>query len=80
MAPVPDWRGREVTVRASRDGDALTIRARAAGPWQLVRLAPLDPTLAWTAGPYACSPTRGGLEVRFTRFAMGPADSTLHPR
>lgn len=79
VAPVPDWAGCVVTVRASREGDALTVRARAAGPWQLVRVAPLDPGLTWLAGPYTCSPTRGGLEVRFTRFALGPADGALHP-
>lgn len=77
-APFPSWHGREVTVRASRSGDAVTIRARTDGPWQLVRLAPVDPTLAWRAGPFACAPTRAGLVVRFTRFARGPADVTLH--
>ena len=30
VAPVPSWAGRLVTVRASRSGDALTIRARVA--------------------------------------------------
>jgi regulation of enolase protein 1 (concanavalin A-like superfamily) len=78
MAPVPQWHGREVTVRASRSGDAVTIRARADGPWQLVRLAPLDPTLGWKAGPFTCAPTSAGLVVRFTRFAIGPADISLH--
>ncbi len=78
VAPVPDWLGREVTVRASRDGDALTIRACADGPWQLVRLVPIDPDLDWRAGPFCCAPTRAGLEVRFTRFTMGAADTALH--
>ncbi len=78
VAPVPDWAGREVTIRASRDGDALTIRARADGPWRLVRLVPLAPGVAWRAGPFCCAPTRSGLEVRFTRFAVGPADAALH--
>lgn len=42
VAPVPQWRGREVTVRASRDEEALTVRARCGSePWQLVRVAPL---------------------------------------
>ena len=78
-APVPQWSGQVVTVRASRAGDALTIRARAAdGPWQLVRLAPLDPTLPWRAGPFCAAPSRAGLTVRFTRFALGPADEALH--
>ena len=44
MAPVPDWAGRHVTIRASRSGDAVTIRARCeGGPWRTVRLAPLPP-------------------------------------
>ncbi len=77
-APVPRWFGREVTVRASRRGDALTVRARTDGDWQLVRLAPIDPSLMWRAGPFCCSPSRGGLEVVFTRFAIGPADESLH--
>ena len=77
-APFPDWHGREVTVRVSRSGDALTVRAKAGGDWQLVRLAPIDPTLTWRAGPFCCSPTHGGLEVRFTGFALGAADAALH--
>jgi regulation of enolase protein 1 (concanavalin A-like superfamily) len=77
-APFPEWHGREVTVRVSRSGDALTVRAKAGGDWQLVRLAPIDPSLPWRAGPFCCSPTRAGLEVRFTAFATGPADAALH--
>jgi regulation of enolase protein 1 (concanavalin A-like superfamily) len=78
-APFPQWAGRRVTVRASRSGDALTIRARAdADPWQLVRLAPLDPALPWRAGPYCAAPSRVGLTVRFTRWAVGPADEAQH--
>ncbi|MGW1092258.1 DUF1349 domain-containing protein [Streptomyces sp. NPDC002596] len=79
MAPVPDWAGRQVTVRASRDGDAVTIRARCEeGPWRMVRLAPLAPNAAASAGPFCCSPQREGLQVRFTRFVSGPADTSLH--
>ena len=80
VAPVPDWVGEEVTVRLSRAGDAVTVRARrGAQPWQLVRLAPLDPSAVASAGPFCCSPTREGLRVRFTGFRQGPADSALHP-
>ncbi|MEV0093449.1 DUF1349 domain-containing protein [Streptomyces sp. NPDC050738] len=79
MAPVPDWAGRRVTVRASRVGDAVTIRARCEdGPWRMVRLAPLAPDAAASAGPFCCSPQRAGLQVRFTRLAVGPADTELH--
>ncbi|RIV35898.1 DUF1349 domain-containing protein [Micromonospora radicis] len=80
VAPVPRWAGREVTVRVSRAGDALTVRARVAGePWRLVRLAPLTPDATASAGPYCCSPSRGGLTVRFTDWRQGPADEALHP-
>jgi regulation of enolase protein 1 (concanavalin A-like superfamily) len=78
-SPVPEWAGREVTVRASRTGDAVTVRARCeAEPWRMIRLAPLDPDAVASAGPVCCSPTRDGLRVRFTRFVSGPADSSLH--
>ncbi|MBC6456531.1 DUF1349 domain-containing protein [Actinomadura sp. HBU206391] len=79
LAPVPEYAGREVTVRASRSGDAVTIRARCEDrPWRMVRLAPLAPEAAAFAGPFCCSPQREGLRVRFTRFAVGPADAALH--
>lgn len=79
VAPAPDWVGVPITVRASRSGDAVTIRARRGdGPWQLVRVAPLAADAIATAGPFTCSPTRAGLVVRFTRFARGPADASLH--
>ena len=77
-APFPEWHKREVTVQVSRRGDTLTVKAKAGNNWQLVRLAPIDPALTWRAGPFCCSPTHGGLEVRFTGFAVGPADSALH--
>ena len=79
MAPVPEWADRTVTVRVSRSGDALTVRARAERrPWRTIRLAPLPPSATATAGPFCCSPQRAGLTVRFTRFAIGPADAGLH--
>ncbi|WP_433344487.1 DUF1349 domain-containing protein [Micromonospora sp. CA-111912] len=80
VAPVPEWAGREVTVRVSRAGDALTVRARAGDePWRLVRLAPLAPLAETSAGPFCCSPSRGGLVVRFLGWRRGPADAVLHP-
>ncbi|KUH36708.1 MULTISPECIES: DUF1349 domain-containing protein [Streptomyces] len=79
LAPVPEWAGTSVTVRASRSGDALTIRARASeGPWRMVRLAHMRPDAIAKAGPFCCSPQREGLRVRFTRFVFGPADIGLH--
>lgn len=79
VGPVPAWVGRSVTVRASRSGDAVTIRAGIAGePLRLVRVAPFPADAAVEAGPYCCAPTRAGLVVRFTRWATGPADAALH--
>jgi regulation of enolase protein 1 (concanavalin A-like superfamily) len=79
VAPVPDWAGRQVTVRASRDGDAVTVRARVDDePFRLVRLAPFPPGATVLAGPYCAAPTRSGLTVRFTRWTTGPADTALH--
>lgn len=78
-APVPDWAGRRVTVRASRSGDAVTVRARVdEEPFRFVRLVPLAPGLAIDAGPYACAPTRAGLEVRFHSWVVAGPDGSLH--
>jgi len=79
LAPVPDWDGRLVTIRASRAGDAITLRARVDDePFRLIRVVPLDPALALEAGPFTCAPTRAGLAVRFTSWATGDADAALH--
>jgi regulation of enolase protein 1 (concanavalin A-like superfamily) len=79
VAPVPEWDGRRVTVRASRIGDAVTVRARVdEEPFRLVRVAWFPPDVAVQAGPYCCAPTRAGLVVRFRRWATGPADAALH--
>ncbi len=80
VAPVPDWVGRRVTVRASRSGDAVTIRAGLDGTeLHLVRVAPVDPDALLQAGPLVCAPTRAGLEVRFHRWEVTDADASLHP-
>jgi hypothetical protein len=79
VAPVRQWHGRDVTVRVSRAGDALTVRARADGDsWQLVRVAPLPPG-DLLAGPFCCAPTRAGLVVRFRSAVLTEADASLHP-
>ncbi len=78
-APVPDWAGERVTIRASRSGDAVTVRARTAGgPWRFVRLVPLDPAVEVAAGPYLCAPTRAGLAVRFHAWVVTEPDAALH--
>ncbi len=80
LAPVPDWGGRRVTVRASRAGNAVTIRARVdAESWRLVRVAPLAPDECVQAGPFCCAPSRSGLVVRFLAWRTTPADTSLHP-
>ena len=78
LSPV-SWAGRRVTVRASRSGDAVTIRARAdEDAWTLLRVTPFPEDAKVTAGPFACAPSRAGLVVRFERWAVGPADESLH--
>jgi regulation of enolase protein 1 (concanavalin A-like superfamily) len=78
LAPVPEWMGKEVTVRASRDGDALTIRVRCGDDNRLVRLAPIEAGLKWRAGLHCASPVSQALDVRFTQWRTGEADLTLH--
>jgi len=81
VRPVPEWSGRRVTLRASRSGDAVTVRACVDDePFTLVRVAPFPADATVVAGPYACSPTRdaAGLTVRFHAWRTGPADATLH--
>jgi len=79
VAPVPSWAGRTVVVRASRSGDAVTLRARTDGePWRMVRLAPLPVGVDVLAGPFCCAPTRAGLEVRFSSWVETAADAGLH--
>ena len=78
LAPVTQWMGKLVTVRASRTTDALTIRARCGEDDQLIRLAPMDASLAWRGGPHCASPISESLEITFTRWTHGDADLALH--
>ena len=78
VAPVAEWMNKEVTIRVSRSGDAVTVRAGINGDLRLVRVAPLDPSRIWSAGPMFCAPTRAGLKISFTKWSEGPADSELH--
>ena len=80
LGPASGWAGRTVTVRASRSGDAVTVRARVEEEaWRLVRVAPLRPEAAVTAGPFCCAPSRAGLVVHFTSWRTTDADTSLHP-
>ena len=69
-----------ITVRASRSGDAVTIRYGIDGarPERLLRLAYLPPETELLAGPMCCSPSREGLVVRFDPVRVGPPDERLH--
>jgi hypothetical protein len=79
VAPVPHWAGRRITVRVSRSGDAVAIRARVdEEPFALIRLAPLDPDAVAEAGPFLCAPSRSGLTVRFESWTQTDADASLH--
>ena len=81
MAPVPEWAGGLVTLRASRGGvagDSVVLRARTeTSGWRTLRVAPVTAGPA-SAGPLVCAPMRGDLEVRFTRWALAPADIDVH--
>jgi uncharacterized protein len=81
LAPVPEWAGQRVTIRASRGGvagDAVTLRARTeSSGWRTLRVAPFTAGEA-TAGPMVCAPMRGDLEVRFTSWTLSAADTDLH--
>lgn len=79
VAPVPQWNGHNLTIRASRTGDAITIRARPRdGQWQFVRLIPVPADAALEGGPLICAPTRAGLQVEFTGWRLDAPDAALH--
>lgn len=77
-APVPEWFGQLITIRASRHGNAITFRAKSDGEFRMVRVAPIDQNLTWKAGPYLCAPTGPNLIGEFTSWTMGEADASLH--
>ena len=78
VSPVSDWMKKEVFLRFSRSGDALTVRAKSDGDWRLVRLAPLDPNLEWKVGLFCASPTRAGLTIHFKSLKWTDPDHSLH--
>jgi regulation of enolase protein 1 (concanavalin A-like superfamily) len=78
LEPVPEWQDREVTLRASRIGDGVIIRARVeAEPWRIIRVCRFDHANA-QGGPMCCGPTRAGFRVRFTRWMATEPDADLH--
>ncbi len=81
VSPLPEHAiGHELTFRASRKGDAVTVRYRIREEprWHLLRVAWFPPEVELTAGPMCCSPTREGLSVRFEPVRVGPPDAQLH--
>ena len=81
VSPLPAAvHGEPLTFRASRQGDAVTIRYRVGGEdgWRFLRLAYFPADLTVSAGPMCCSPTREGLSVRFESVRVGPPDASLH--
>lgn len=81
VATLPSEAGRlPLTIRASRRGDAVTLRYRVGDetPMRLLRVAYLPPELPLQGGPMCCSPSRGGLVVIFEPPRIGPPDAQLH--
>jgi hypothetical protein len=81
VAPLPaSAAGAPFTIRASRAGDSLTLRYRVGeeGSLRLLRVAYLPPEAELLAGLMCCSPSRGGLLVRFEPVRLGPPDARLH--
>ena len=81
MMPLPGVAaGETVTMRVTRHGGAIRVQLRVGTDWRLARLAFLPMPETVEVGPMCCSPTGVGLEVRFTRFEIGPPISReLHP-
>lgn len=78
LIPVPEWIDREVTMRASRIGDGVIIRARVESePWLIIRVCRFDHADA-LAGPMLCGPSRAGFRVTFTRWTASAPDADLH--
>jgi regulation of enolase protein 1 (concanavalin A-like superfamily) len=79
LAPVPDWTGAVVTVRASYVKGAVILRASAnGGAWRMLRVAPFPYAARRQAGPFVCAPKRAGLNVTFTRWSRTAPDADLH--
>lgn len=79
LSPVPGWVGARVVVRASRQGNAITIRAGLVGEeLHLVRVAPFPADVDAEAGPFVCAPTRSGLVVPLHAWRRTDSDKALH--
>lgn len=81
VAPLPARSvAQPITIRASRAGDGVTVRYRVGdeGDLRMLRVAYLPPDAELLAGVMCCSPSRGGLLVRFEPVRLGPPDARLH--
>ncbi|RYG44508.1 DUF1349 domain-containing protein [bacterium] len=69
----------EVRLRISRYGEAVRVEyALGEGPFQMLRLAYLEPGRSAFVGAMSCSPERAGLVARFWDFRIGEASRDLH--
>ena len=81
VAPLPERSvAQPITIRASRAGDGVTVRYRVGrdDDLRMLRVAYLPPDAELVAGVMCCSPSRGGLLVRFEPVRLGPPDARLH--
>ena len=79
LSPVPQWNGKEVTIRASRNEDAVIFRAKTLDqPWVTFRVAQLNRDAVAKAGLFCCSPSREGLIIEFTGLYSDSSDNSLH--
>jgi uncharacterized protein len=78
VAPLPAGvSGKPITVRADRAGDSVTVRYRVGedASLSMLRVAYWPPATELLAGVMCCSPSRGGLVVRFEPIRVGPPRS-----
>lgn len=80
QAGFSDWAiSREVGVtgavhlRLTRKAEAVCVQWKANDKFQTLRLCSMSGATTVMVGPMACSPITGGMSVRFSNFAVGPA-------
>lgn len=79
LVAVPNWHDEEITIRASIINDAIIIRARTKSfPWRTIRVAQFTDNTSIQAGPFAISPKRNDLSVKFTEWFITEKDLDLH--
>lgn len=60
-------------LRVSLKGGVLRLQISPDGRrWPLLRLCPFPKAERYFVGPMACTPERGGLDVRFSDWSLGP--------